>query len=82
MRTVARRRKIEPGRTSIDAKVSLVTGEDRSFNVAVELDVSLPDLGDEQALEIVRTAHKTCPYSNATRGNIDVTLSANGQPVD
>ena len=82
VRTVARRRKMEPGQTSVDAKVSLVTGAERSFNVAVELDVSLPDLDDEQALEIVRTAHKTCPYSNATRGNIAVTLTANGQPVD
>ena len=32
-------------------------------------------------LEIVAAAHRVCPYSNATRGNIDVTLTANGQPV-
>lgn len=82
VRTVSRRKKIEPGNTSVDSKVSLVAGDDRGFDVAVELDVHLPDLDDDQAVDLVRTAHKTCPYSRATRGNIDVTLTANGQPVD
>jgi len=36
----------------------------------------------ETAVELVRAAHQVCPYSNATRGNIDVVLTANGQPVD
>jgi lipoyl-dependent peroxiredoxin len=81
VRTVSRRKKVEPGQTSVDSKVTLVAAEDRSFNVAVELHVNLPDLDDEQALEIVRSAHKTCPYSNATRGNIDVTMTAKGRPV-
>ena len=35
----------------------------------------------EQAKQIVAAAHEVCPYSNATRGNIEVTLTANGQPV-
>ncbi len=67
---------------SIDSKVSLVTTEDRGFTVAVELDVTLPQVEDaEEAKKIVAAAHQICPYSNATRGNIDVTLTANGQPV-
>ncbi len=45
----------------------LVTGEERSFTIAVEL---------------VRATHKVCPYSNATRGNIEITLSANGAAVE
>ena len=61
--------------------MDLVTGEDRSFTVAVELAVTLPSVEDDQAVELVAAAHKVCPYSNATRGNIDVTLSANGAPV-
>ena len=65
----------------IDSSVSLVTTDDRAFTVAVELDVTLPSVGDEDAAELVRAAHKVCPYSNATRGNIDVTLTANGKPV-
>jgi lipoyl-dependent peroxiredoxin len=79
---VARRRKLELGEVEIDAKVKLVTGENRSFTIAAELDVSLPSLDGEAAVDLVRAAHGVCPYSNATRGNIDVLLSANGAPVD
>jgi osmotically inducible protein OsmC len=44
--------------------------------------VTLPSVDDtEQAVKVVEAAHKVCPYSNATRGNIEVTLTANGQPV-
>jgi lipoyl-dependent peroxiredoxin len=80
--TVARRQRLETGDVAIDSKVTLVTTDDRAFTVAVELDVTLPSVDDaEQAVELVRSAHRVCPYSNATRGNIDVTLTANGQPV-
>ena len=78
----ARRAKAEVGDASIDSKVSLITTEDRGFNVAVELDVTLPQVEDaEEAKKIVAAAHEICPYSNATRGNVEVTLTANGQPV-
>jgi len=80
---VGRREHLELGDVSIDSKVSLITTEERGFNVAVGLDVSLPDIADaDQAKSIVAAAHKVCPYSNATRGNVEVTLTANGQPVD
>jgi osmotically inducible protein OsmC len=80
--TVARRRRVEAGDVSIDSRVSLVPGEDRSFGLAVELHVTLPSLEDPaQAVELVEAAHQVCPYSNATRGNIDVVLTANGRPV-
>jgi lipoyl-dependent peroxiredoxin len=79
--TVARRSKQEVGDVSIDSHVSLITREDRSFTVAVELHVTLPSVDDDGAVELVRAAHKVCPYSNATRGNIDVTLTANGRDV-
>jgi organic hydroperoxide reductase OsmC/OhrA len=46
------------------------------------LDVTLPSVGDDEAVQLVRAAHEVCPYSNATRGNIDVALSANGRRVD
>ena len=81
--TIARRTKQEAGDVAIDSKVSLITTEDRAFTIAVELHVSLPSLATaDEAVELVRAAHKVCPYSNATRGNIDVTLTANGSPVD
>src|SRR5690349_19337025 len=79
---VARRTKSEVGDVSIDSKVTLLAGDDRTFTIAVALDVTLPSVEDDTAKEIVSSAHQVCPYSNATRGNIDVALTANGQPVD
>jgi lipoyl-dependent peroxiredoxin len=79
---VARREKSELGQVGIDSKVSLITAEDRSFGIAVELDVTIPSLGGEEAVELVRAAHAVCPYSNATRGNVEVTLTANGALVE
>ncbi len=81
--TVARRMHEETGEVAIDAKVRLITTEDRGFTIAVELAVSLPAISDpRKAVELVSAAHAVCPYSNATRGNIDVALTANGQTVD
>jgi osmotically inducible protein OsmC len=80
---VARRAKAEAGDVAIDSKVSLLPTEERGFTLAVELDVSLPSVDDpQQAVELVRAAHQVCPYSNATRGNIDVAITANGQRVE
>jgi lipoyl-dependent peroxiredoxin len=78
---VARRQKLEAGDVEIDSKVSLNPGAERTFVLSVELDVTLPSVEGDAAVEIVREAHKVCPYSNATRGNIEVTLTANGAPV-
>jgi osmotically inducible protein OsmC len=79
----ARRERSEVGDASIESKVTLLAGEDRTFRLAVELDVTLPSVEDaDAAVQLVRAAHQICPYSNATRGNIEVTLTANGQPVD
>jgi osmotically inducible protein OsmC len=79
---VARREKREAGDAEIDSKVNLIPTEDRGFGLSVELDVRLPSVDDaEEAKRIVAAAHKVCPYSNATRGNIEVALTANGEPV-
>jgi lipoyl-dependent peroxiredoxin len=78
---VARRLKLEAGDVEIDSKVSLNPGPERTFVISVELDVTLPSVEGEEAVELVREAHKVCPYSNATRGNIEVTLTANGAAV-
>jgi osmotically inducible protein OsmC len=79
---VARRRKLEVGDVGIDSKVKLRTGEDRSFTIAAELHVTLPSVEGDDAVDLVRAAHRVCPYSNATRGNIEVMLTANGAAVD
>jgi Ohr subfamily peroxiredoxin len=79
---VARRQKLEAGDVEIDSKVMLIPTEGRGFGLSVELDVSLPSVEDEaKAVELVHAAHQVCPYSNATRGNIEVKLTANGAPV-
>jgi osmotically inducible protein OsmC len=79
---VARRAKVETGDAEIDSKVSLHPNEAKGFDLSVELHVTLPSVDAEQAVELVKAAHEVCPYSNATRGNIPVTLTANGQPVE
>ena len=79
---VARRERTEVGDVSIDSRVSLSPDADGSFKLGVELDVTLPDVSDPAtAVKLVAAAHAVCPYSNATRGNIDVALTANGSPV-
>ena len=80
---VARREKLDVGDVLIDSQVSLLPTEERGFRLAVSLDVSLPQIVDsDQAVGLVAAAHKVCPYSNATRGNIEVRLTANGQDVE
>ena len=79
---VGRRERVEVGDASIDSSVGLVALDDRTFTVAVRLDVTLPQITDpDEATRIVAAAHQVCPYSNATRGNIDVTLTANDRDV-
>jgi lipoyl-dependent peroxiredoxin len=79
---VARRERLEAGDAAIDSRVMLLPTEERGFKLAVALDVNLPSVDDpEQAAALVRAADKVCPYSNATRGNVDVELTANGRPV-
>jgi lipoyl-dependent peroxiredoxin len=80
---VGRRKDQDTSDAAIDSSVSLLPTGDGGFKLAVELDVTLPSVDDpELAADIVRIAHKVCPYSNATRGNIDVALTANGQAVE
>ncbi len=61
-----------------DASVEGVVGIGQipnGFGIEVELRISLPGMDDEQASQLIERAHQVCPYSNATRGNIDVTLT-------
>jgi lipoyl-dependent peroxiredoxin len=79
---VGRRDGVEIGETVIDSRVSLLRDQDGTFRLGVELQVTLSNLGSvAEAKRIVAGAHEICPYSNATRGNVDVQLTANGEPV-
>ncbi|MCQ4628739.1 organic hydroperoxide resistance protein [Shinella sp. CPCC 100929] len=71
----AGKRKIRlPAETAIDAEVDLGTAGDAYF-LQARLNVSLPGIEPDVARALIDEAHQTCPYSKATRGNIDVVLA-------
>ena len=67
--------KTKTGTTTVTAKVSIGAIENGGFGLAVEMDVNIPEVSLEEAQQLVEKAHQICPYSNATRGNIEVLLS-------
>ena len=78
IKAVAARQKIAlPAEVSIQADVSIgpMTGKAGAFGIAVAMAVSVPGMDKAAAEALVKAAHEVCPYSNATRGNIDVALS-------
>ena len=72
---VAMRQKLDTSESTVTARVSLYRNDVGGFKLGVELTVSLPKLSREEAVKLVETAHQVCPYSNATRGNIEVALT-------
>lgn len=74
MGVVGRRMKVDTSDSEVTGRVTLGTIDGGAFGIAVELDVHIPGVDDETAQQVVERAHEVCPYSNATRGNIDVTL--------
>ena len=78
MKAVAAKQKLAlPAEVSITADVSigLMTGKPGAFGIAVAMAVSIPGMDKAAAQALVTAAHEVCPYSNATRGNIDVNLT-------
>ena len=69
------RQKVKTGETSVTAKVSIGSTENGAFGLAVELAVNIADVSIEEAQRLTDRAHQVCPYSNATRNNIEVKLS-------
>lgn len=63
-----------PPELAIDAEIDLVLA-DGEYSLRARLNVSLPGIDVETAQAIVDAAHRTCPYSKATRGNIDVAIN-------
>lgn len=77
---LARRQRLSPDRFEIAARVMLGRESDGTFRLAAELDGRLPGVEREQARALMRSTHELCPYSAATRGNIDVLLLVDGHP--
>lgn len=77
---VIQQKKADVQESSVTANVSIGKDEeDGGFKLAVELDVNLKGVDQETAQELAEAAHQVCPYSKATRGNIDVNIKAKGE---
>jgi Ohr subfamily peroxiredoxin len=74
LQLVARREKVKIDGSSVTAEVS-IGKQGEGFGLAVTLVVSLPGIDSETATKLAEGAHQVCPYSNATRGNIDVNVT-------
>ncbi len=75
LRFVARSQGVTVADSAVTAEVGIGPNATGGFGLAVALTVSLPGLERDAAQTLVETAHQVCPYSNATRGNIEVTLT-------
>ncbi|QIY70857.1 organic hydroperoxide resistance protein [Streptomyces sp. RLB1-33] len=76
LRLIAAQQAVKVPGSTVTSTVSLLSKEDGGFTLAVKLSVHLPGVEQATADQLVQTTHQVCPYSNATRGNIDVTLEA------
>jgi osmotically inducible protein OsmC len=74
LKLVGRSQEADLTDSEVSASVSIGTLATGGFGLAVELDVHAPQLDDDTALALAHQAHEVCPYSNATRGNVDVAL--------
>ncbi len=75
---VAQGRKLDASDSTVTAKVGIGPTGHGGFGLAVALDLHAPNVSRVDAEDLMRRAHALCPYSNATRGNIDVTLRVDG----
>ncbi len=82
MKTIAGMKKIDLDESAVTARVGLGPTGSGGFGLETELQVDVPGLDRDTAHSLVRKAHRRCPYSNATRGNMDVALTVNGEPLE
>jgi Ohr subfamily peroxiredoxin len=78
---VARGHGLDASSSRITSRVSIGPTGHGGFGLAVSLDLHAPDLTAAQAAELMARAHERCPYSVATRGNVEVTLTVDGMPL-
>jgi Ohr subfamily peroxiredoxin len=79
---IAAGRKLDLSGSRITSRVGIGTLKSGGFGLAAALDLDAPQLSREQGLDLMARAHENCPYSRATRGNIEVTLSVGGVPAE
>ena len=71
----ARQASVKLDNVSVEALIGFGKAEDGGFGISADLHVNIPGIAQKQAEELVEAAHGICPYSRATRGNIEVTLT-------
>jgi lipoyl-dependent peroxiredoxin len=79
---VANGRKLDASSSRITSRVGLGPTGHGGLGLAVSLDLHAPQLSPSESADLMARAHELCPYSNATRGNIDVTLTVDGASID
>jgi osmotically inducible protein OsmC len=79
---IAAGRKLDVTGSRITARVGIGPLKSGGFGLSAALDLDAPQIRTDEALDLMAHAHEACPYSRATRGNIDVTLSAGGMAVE
>ena len=75
LRLVGRQEKVDVSDSAVGARVQIGPNDNGGFGLAVELEITLPNVDPDTAQQLAEAAHQVCPYSNATRGNIDVKLT-------
>ncbi|MFT4051359.1 MAG: organic hydroperoxide resistance protein [Microbacterium sp.] len=75
LQAVARAQKVAIDGSSVGARVGFGSNGQGGFGLAVALEVNIPELDPALAQQLADAAHQRCPYSNATRGNIEVTVT-------
>lgn len=78
---VAKKEKVDVKEIAIQADVSLHQDEEKGFFISVILNAKLDGVDDATARHLVEKAHQVCPYSKATRGNVEVQLKVNNQAI-
>jgi osmotically inducible protein OsmC len=74
-------RRLDLSGSHVTARIGIGPVKGGGFGLAAALDLDAPDLAFEEAAELMTRAHETCPYSRATRGNIDVELTVGGRAI-
>jgi len=75
LKLVARGEKLDVSESAVTCRVGLAMSESGTFNLVAEIEAELPGLDAATARSLVDKSHAVCPFSNATRGNVEVTLS-------
>jgi Ohr subfamily peroxiredoxin len=79
---IASERKLDPSDWRITARVGIGPVKSGGFGLVAGLDLAAPGISRDEARALMTRAHETCPYSRATRGNIEVTLSLDGTSLE